>query len=248
MIDQETIKKLYELNLRTMAESFKEQSNSIEYKNLTFEERFAHIVEKEWLKRKNNKLKKLITQSSFKFPNACLEDIEYLDDRNLNKQLILKLSLNDYITTKKNIIITGASGSGKTYIACALGISACRGYYPVKYIRLPELFNELSVARCESNFQKKINQYKKIQLLIIDEWLLNNLKVNEAHDLFEIIESRHEYCSTIFCSQFAIEGWHERIGQKTLADAILDRIIHNTYDIFIEGKMSMRERKSIRGK
>jgi DNA replication protein DnaC len=135
--------------------------------------------------------------------------------------------------------------AGKTYLACAFGIAACRNFLPVKYIRLPELLNELAVARGEGIFQRVMKAYKKVPLLILDEWLLVSLKENEARDLLEIVEARHQTGSTIFCSQFAPGGWHRKIGESTLADAILDRIVHSSYTITIEGTDSMRKRKGL---
>jgi DNA replication protein DnaC len=143
------------------------------------------------------------------------------------------------------MIIMGASGAGKTYLACAFGIAACRNFYPVKYVRLPELLNELAVARGEGIYQRVMKSYKKIPLLILDEWLLVSLKESEARDLLEIVEARHQTGSTIFCSQFAPAGWHGKIGESTLADAILDRIVHSSYMITIEGMDSMRKRKGL---
>lgn len=141
----------------------------------------------------------------------------------------------------------GASGNGKSYLGRAFGIATCRNYYSVRYVRLPELLDELAVARGEGIFQKAINNYKKVNLLILDEWLLTPLRGNEARDLLELIEARHQTSSTIFCSQFAPGGWHEMVGKDTLADAILDRIVHDSYKIFIEGKTSMRERYGLKG-
>lgn len=139
----------------------------------------------------------------------------------------------------------GASGAGKTYLACAFGIAACRNFYPVKYIRLPELLNELAVARGEGIYQRVMKSYKKIPLLILDEWLLVSLKESEARDLLEIVEARHQRGSTLFCSQFTPAGRHGKIGESTLADAILDRIVHSSYTITIEGMDSMRKRKGL---
>lgn len=239
MINQPTISKLYEMRLSAMAESFNAQLRDPEYKELQFEERFGLLVDAEWTRRKNNKLQRVIKNANLKFTQACIEDVEYHKDRQLDKSEILRLSSCGYIRDNRNIIIMGASGSGKSWLACALGIAACRNYYQVKYTRLPELLDELTVARGEGLFKKAIKKYKQIKLLILDEWLLTPLKEKEA---------RYQQASTIYCSQFKTGGWHEKIGQNTLADAILDRIIHDSYHILIEGKMSMRERKSFKKK
>ncbi|QCJ40841.1 AAA family ATPase (plasmid) [Bacillus sp. S3] len=246
MTTESTLTKLHEMRLSAMAEQFHEQLRNEQFNELPFEDRFALIVDIEWSRRKNNKLDRIIKGANFRYPQACIEDIEYHADRRLDKTQILRLASGDYIQGKHNLIIKGASGNGKSYLACAFGIAACRQFYTVKYVRLPDLLEELAIARGEGNYKKVMKAYKKADLLILDEWLLTSLRENEARDLLEIVESRHQVASTIFCSQFDIQGWYEKIGEGTLADAILDRIIHDSYNIFIDGETSMRERHGIK--
>lgn len=246
MTNENTITKLHEMRLGAMAEQFNEQLRNPKYNELSFEDRFSLLVDIEWSRRKNNKLDRLIKKANFRYNQACVEDIEYHPDRKLDKTQILRLASGNYIEEKHNIIIKGASGNGKSYLACAFGVAACRQFYTVKYVRLPDLLDELAVARGEGVYQKVMKSYKKVNLLILDEWLLTPLRENEARDLLEIVESRHQVASTIFCSQFDIQGWYEKIGESTLADAILDRIIHDSYSILIDGEMSMRERHGIK--
>lgn len=245
MINESTIKKLNQMRLTAMAERYRLQQNDQSFESLSFDERLGLLVDFEWDRRKSNKLTRLIKNASFKFNHACIEDVEYHSDRKLDETLMQKLATCKYISDKNNVIIMGAAGNGKSYIACALGIEACRKEYTVKYIRLPELLDELIVAKGEGVFKKVMKKYKRVDLLIIDEWLLTSLKSNEARELFEIIESRYQEKSTVYCSQFAPEGWHEKIGEITLADAILDRIVHASYKVFIDGQTSMRERKGL---
>lgn len=246
MINQATVKKMNEMRLTTMAEAFQNQLSDDNYQALTFEERVGLIVDQEWYRRKNNKLIRLIKKAEFRYSNACIEDIEYHVDRQLNKEQILRLATCAYIHDKKNIIISGTSGNGKSYMACAFGNASCRNGLTTKYIRLPELLEELAIARGEGIYKKVMKNYKKVNLLILDEWLLTPLRGVQALDLLEIIETRHQNNSTIFCSQSSSAGWHEKIGEDTLADAILDRIVHDSYTITIDGKISMRERHGIK--
>jgi DNA replication protein DnaC len=246
MLDQMTLNKLHEMRLSSMAAAFQDQIRDQALSSLSFEERFGLIVDVEWARRKNNRLAKLIRGAGFSDTSACVENVEYAPDRKLDKATISTLATCNYIQEKHNIVILGAAGAGKSYLGCAFGVAACRNFFGVKYIRLPELLNDLAVARGEGSFKNVIKEYKKVSLLIIDEWLLMPLSPMEARDLMEIVEARHKRGSTIFISQFAPQGWHSKIVEETLADAILDRIVHDSYTIFIEGKDSMRKKKGIK--
>jgi DNA replication protein DnaC len=245
MVNEATISRLYEMKLSAMAASYRQQMNDNGIIKLSFDERFGLLVDTEWTARKNNRLKRLIHTAGFPVSGACVEDIEYRADRKLDREQLLRFETCAYIGERHNIIILGATGAGKTYLGCALGMAACRRSYSVKYIRLPDLLDELSVARGEGIFRKVMQGYKKIDLLILDEWLLNPLTDPESRDLLEIVEARHGRCSTLFSPQFNPAGWHVKIGEGPLSEAILDRIIHDSYTILIEGEESMRKYKGI---
>jgi DNA replication protein DnaC len=246
MLTETTVNKLQEMKLSVMAKAFRAQLTDPNLQGMSFEDRFGLIVDQEWTSRKNNHLKRLIKQARFSDLGACVEDIEYHADRNLDQTQIARLSGCDYIAERHNVILLGATGSGKTYLACALGMSAIRNFLTVRYVRLPDLLTELAIARGNGTYRKVIQQYKKPSLLILDEWLLYPLKETEARDLLEIAEARYKRASTIFCSQFDIPGWREKIGDPILADAICDRIVHDSYSIVIDCKESMRKRKGVR--
>lgn len=245
MLNENTVTKLHEMRLSVMAQAFKDQMRGETFSSMSFEERFGLLVDSEWVTRKNNRLKKLIKDANYAMSDACVENIEYHNDRNLDKAQIARLSTCNYIQEYHNIIILGATGSGKTYLSNALGMAASRNFYTVKYVRIPDLLTELAIARGDGTYRKLMAKYKQVKLLILDEWLLFPPKENEARDLLEIVEGRYKKASTVFCSQFEVAGWHHKIGEPTLADAICDRIVHDSYTIVIGGKDSMRKRKGI---
>lgn len=244
MTNEETISKLTAMRFTAMASAFREQLKSPVSANLSFEERLGLLTDIEWTSRKNNRLKKLVKAAQFDQPQAHIAGIDYTAQRQLDPTLIARLATCNYIAEKHNVIILGAAGSGKSYLGCALGMEACKQFFSVKYTRLPDLLTDMAITRGEGNIKKLLQQYLKVNLLILDEWMLIALKESETRDLLEIIHYRHKKASTIFCSQFAPAGWHIKIGEATLADAILDRIVYDSYTIEIhdsENSTSMRE-------
>ena len=173
-----------------------------------------------------------------------MENIEYLLERKLDREQILRLASCTYLQEAHNVILLGATGAGRTYLAYALGMAASRSFYSVRYIRLPDLLVEISVAWANGTYRDYMKKLRKEKLLILDEWLLYPLKEAESRDVLEPVEARNKVVSTIFCSQYDTSAWHENLYDPTLADAICDRIIYNAYTIQIEGE-SMRKRKGI---
>lgn len=248
MTNQSTIDKLIEMRLSAMANAFRNQLDDANMKDVPFEDRFGMIVDIEYDNRKSNRLARLIHNAGFDQPDACITDINYTSGRKLNRDLIRRLATCEYVTDQRNVIITGATGCGKTYLACALGMEACKRFYKTRYVRLPDFLIDIEVARDNGNYYKVLDEYAKPKVLIMDEWLLLKPSQEEQKDIFELLHRRSHKASTIFCSQYLDTDWYAQLGGKDspLSDGIMDRIQHDSYIINITSidpakDISMRE-------
>lgn len=241
-MNKDTIEKMIKLKMPGMASAYKEQEEKPEINELTFEQRLTLLIDAEIDSRHNHKIERLTNNAKLSDRGACIEGIKYYADRDLNRDQIEKLSKNEYIKNGESVILVGATGSGKSYIACALGNCACQSGFKVSYIRLPDLLTELALGREQGNYKRILQKYEKTELLILDEWLLVPANDRVQQDILEIIERRYKNKGTIFCSQFSPESWHKRLGGGALADAILDRILSKSELIVVHGEKSMRSR------
>ena len=231
MMLTQTIDKLHRLKLSAMARALEEQTHQTVYGELAFEERLGLLVDRELAERDNRKLATLLKGAKLRFPNACPEDIDFRTPRGLSREAILSLCQNGWVTNRQNVIMTGPTGAGKTFVACALVASACRAGLSGHYLRLPRLLQELHLARADGSYGKVLTRLAKYAVLIIDDWGLAKLTERERRDLLEILEDRYDLKSTIVSSQIPIDKWHDLIGDPTIADAVLDRLVHNAHQI-----------------
>lgn len=241
MLNHPTLDKLHELRLTGMARAWREQLQSTEYDSLSFDERFAFLVEREYEERNNRRLKMRLAKARLRL-QAAVEDIDYRTSRGLDKRLVLALAGCGWVRESQNCIITGPTGAGKTYLACALGNKACREGFSVHYARAPRLLGELTLAKADGRYPKLIKMLAKTDLLILDDWATALLTDENRRDMLEIMEDRYQRKASLVAAQLPLEHWHDAIGDPTLADAILDRLVHNAHKITIKGE-SMRKKK-----
>lgn len=251
MLHQATINKLRELRLTGMAEAFSEQLEN-PLPDLDFESRLALLIDREYYLRENRRLKKRLSLAKLQ-QSACIEDIDFKPSRELDKSKIMELSRLEWIHQHHNLLITGKTGSGKTYLACALAHRACLSGFTSKYYRLPRLWEEFKIAKANGTYQKLLSQIAKLDVIILDDWGLVSLDRDQRRDLLEIFDDRYQKHSTIITSQLAVKHWHEYLNDATLADAILDRIVHNSIRVELKGpslrhkennKISLQTKKS----
>jgi len=242
MLTYPTLDKLKAMRFTGMARALEEQMQMAEIDSLSFEERLGLLIDREMTERENRRLTTRLRKAKLR-QNAAIEDMDYRHPRGLDRSLMAKLSSCQWISQHLNVLITGPTGCGKTYIACALAHKACREGYTANYTRMPRLLQELHIAKGDGRYGKLLAGFAKTHLLILDDWGLAKLTDEQRHDLLEILEDRHGLRSTVVAAQLPVDNWHEIIGDPTLADAIMDRLIHNAYKINLKGE-SMRKGKS----
>jgi len=242
MLKHPTLDKLQTLKLTGMVAALIDQMAMPDIDDLAFEERLGLLVDREITERENRRLTNRLRRAKLRH-NAALEDIDYQNPRGLDKSLIQSLAACQWAKEHLNILITGPTGVGKTWLACALAQKACREGYTAQYTRLTRLLQELAIAKGDGRYPKLLANLAKVDVLILDDWGLMKLNAENRRDLLEVLEDRHGIRSTIATSQLPIDEWHAVIGDPTLADAILDRLVHNAYKINLRGE-SMRKRKA----
>jgi DNA replication protein DnaC len=235
MLHEPTIEKLHELRLAIMAEAWQQQQKDAKIGALSFDERFTLIVDAEHQARDNRRLTRLLKDAQLRIPQACVEDVATGTARGLEKAILRQLASCSWVTEHLNVLITGGTGVGKSYLACALGQSACRKALRVTYRRVPRLLDELALARAEGSHARLLGKLAKFDVLVLDDWGLGAPKDSQRHDLLEVIEDRYGRVSTVVTSQLPVGKWHEWIGDPTMADAILDRLVNNAYKVDLKG-------------
>jgi len=242
MLTQPLLDKLDHLKLAGMREGLREQMENPAFRSLAFDERLGLLLDREWALRQNRKQTRRMRMARFR-EQAVVEDLDFSASRGLDRSQVLALTQEDWIRRRLNVIVTGPTGAGKTYLACALGQAACRNGFSVRYFQISKLLQKLVFARADGSWPKFLETLARTQLLIIDDWLRNPLGESQTPDLLEVIEDRYGRTSTLLATQIPVADWHDRLGNASLSDAVMDRLIHNAYRLELQGE-SMRKRRS----
>lgn len=242
MLHHPTIEKLTTLRFTGMALALQEQLEMDHLEDMTFEERLGLLLDREQVVRETRRLTTRLRKAKLRH-DACIEDIDFRYPRGLDKSIVIKLSSCQWVRKHQNLIITGPTGVGKSYLGCAFAQKACREGLSAVYLRITKLFEDLALAKVDGRYLKLLSSYAKTDLLVLDDYGLARLNQEQRHDFLEILEDRHELKSTLVTSQLPIEKWHEQIGDPTLADAILDRLVHTAHTLKLKGE-SMRKKKA----
>ncbi len=244
MLTTPTLDKLREMNLQGFLKAFEQQAASQDFQELTFEERLAMMVDAEYTERQNRRLRTRLKAAKLRL-QACMADLDYKTPRGMDKTLVRSLADGRWIHKHLNVLITGSTGAGKTYLACALAHAACMEGLRVFYFRSSRLFPDLQLAKADGRYPRLMRSIARVGLIVIDDWGLAAPSDEEKRDMLEILEDRHDRASTIVTSQYPVDRWHDVIADPTMADAILDRLVHNAYRIPLKVTESMRSgRKS----
>ena len=244
MLMQQTRDHLTTLRLTGMLQALEEQIEQPALAELSFEERLGILVDREILYRENRRLGRLLSAAKLRV-SACVEDIDYRHARGLDKPRMASLITLDWLRQSLNLCLTGPTGCGKTWLACALGNEACRRGFSVRYLRLPQLFEMLRIAHGDGSYPKLMNKLLKTDLLILDDWGIQKISAAQRNDLMEVIEDRHGRRSTLITSQLPIEHWHDYIGEATIADAVLDRLLHGAHRLNLTGDSMRRQQAEL---
>ena len=236
-----TIEKLYDLRLGVMAEAFSAELTRTGEVSLSFAERVGLLVDRQWAAREEARLARRLKKANLKTPSACVEEIDFRTPRGLSREVVLDLAGLGFLGAAGNVILTGPTGLGKTYLACALADRACRRGYGAAYCRLPRLVFELALARADGTYLKVLAALAKVELLILDDWGLVSLDVQASADVMDVIDDRAGLRSTIVTSQLPVSEWHSLIADASIADALLDRLVHRAVRIELQGE-SMRKK------
>ena len=235
MLTEPTIDKLRGMRLGTMADAWLSQREQPKVHELDFDSRFGLLVDAEHLSRDNKRLARALRAAKLRLPNACIEDVDFAPKRELDRAAIRQLGTCTWIASHANVIITGATGTGKSYLACALAQQACRSGYRVSYRRMPRLIEELTLAHADGTYTRLLGRLAKVDVLVLDDWGIAPLRDQERRDMLEIVEDRHGARATIITSQLPVENWHDYVGDPTIADALLDRVVHTAHRIKLKG-------------